>query len=409
MLSGSANWPSVLPADPGHLSSSPGTVLLTRMMTLSLRRGAASALLLFMLTCAGCLAPPPITTPLPPGLAVTPVAQQLLPRGPVAVSPDGSLVALVRREGLLLRSLDGKAEQKLDADHPVALAFNPDGSELAAAFSAADGSRLRRFATSTGEVLGEISFSGHCEALLSRKGEWLAFVTILEPFRFGGNLSSRLLRWDGGHDPVETSLNDTTLDRSTLAAAEMLTATLRPQLSPHDDEILFLRLHDPPAFAPYVAVVLHHLETGSERLIAKLPLFSGSAIYLDGGELVAYGDGINLVRIIDPWSEAESQRLVRAGNQLASPASGDMLWVDEALLRRDGQELLTAAKEAEPVAFLPAGRLLLRTREELWLLSGLPVTATATSQPDSEELRLLRKWRAAGLIDAREYAERLKK
>lgn len=377
------------------------------MMTLTLHRCAASVLVLLSLTCAGCLAPLPVDLPLPHGLTMTPVAVQLLPQSPVAVSRDGSQLALVRREGLFLRPLEGNGEQKLSTELPVVLAFNPDGSELVASFVVAEGSRLRRFSTSSGEVLGEISFPGRCEALLSREGEWLAFVTTLESFRFGGNMRSRLLRWDGVQAPVEASLNDTTLDRSTLADKNALLTTLRPQLSQHGDEILFLRLHDPPAFDPYIEVVLRHLDVNSDHIVTRLPQMRGAATYLDGGELVAYGDGINLVRIVDPWGEKESQRLARPGHRLAAPPAGEILWVDETLLRRDGQVLLNFALQTQPVSFLSGGRLLLRDKERLWLLSGLPAVVAETPVHDAEQLRLLRKWRAEGLIDVREYAERV--
>lgn len=377
------------------------------MSTFSLRRCTVSVFLIAFIF-SGCLATPPVDLPLPPGLTMQPVAEKLLPQSPVVVSPDGSLLALVRRDGLFLRSLVSGVEKKLSVEHPVVLSFDSTGNELAAAFLAADGSRLQRFATRDGEVLGEISFSGRCEALLNRQGEWLAFVTTVETFRFGGNLRSRLLRWDGVQAPTEELLNDVTLDRSTLADKEALLATLRPQLSPYGDEILLLRLHDPPAFDPYIAVVLRHLETGSERLVAKLPKLRGAAIYLDGGESVAYGDGI-MVRIVDPWSEKEKQRLSRPGQQLAASSSGEILWVDESLLRRDGQIVTSFAPAAQPVTFLTDGRLLLRNQERLYQLSGLPAGSSEPPTPASDRLLLLRKWRAEGLIEVREYTERVGK
>lgn len=366
-------------------------------------RCTISALLLVFLF-AGCTAITTIDPPLPPDLSMVTVAEKLLPQSPISVSPDGSLLALVRRDGLFLRSLENGGEKKLSAEHPVALSFNPDGNEVAAAFLVADGSRLLRFATSNGEVLGEISFSGRCEALLSRQGEWLAFVTTIQSFGFGGNLRSRLLRWDGVQTPVEELLNDVTLDRSTLADKDVLLATLRPQLAPYGDEILFLRLHDPPAFDPYIAVVLRHLETRSERLVAKLPKLSGAAIYLAAGELIAYGDGV-MVRIVEPWSDKEQQRLSSPGHQLAVSSSGEILWVDNTLLRRNGQIVTSFAPSAQPVAFLTDGRLLLRDEKRLLLLSGLPAGSAEPPAPASDRLLLLRKWRAEGLIDVREYTE----
>ena len=374
------------------------------MSTFLLRRCTVSILFLAFFF-SGCLATPPVESPLPPGLTMQPVAEKLLPQSPVAVSSDGSLLALVRRDGLFIRSLASGIETKLSAEHPLSLVFNPQGSELAVAFSTADGSRLQRVATSNGKILAEISFPGRCEALLSREGEWLAFVTTVEIFRFGGNLRSRLLRWDGEQAPVAALLNDVTLDRATLAEKDALLATLQPQLSAHGDEILFLRLHDPPAFDPYFAVVLRHLTTGSERTVAKLPKFSGAAIYLDGGELVAYGDG-TMLRIVEPWSEKEQQKLSRPGQQLAAPSSGESLWVDDALLQRDGQIVVSFTPSAQPLSFLAGGRLLLRDQERLLLLSGLPAAAAEPQAPAGERLLLLRKWRAEGLIDVREYSER---
>jgi hypothetical protein len=61
------------------------------------------------------------------------------------------------------------------------------------------------------------------------------------------------------------------------------------------------------------------------------------------------------------------------------------------------------------VRFLPGGRLLLRDPERLWLLSGLPVMPSEPPEQDAEQLRLLRKWRADGLINVREYTERVGK
>ena len=377
------------------------------MAKFALYRCTVSVLLLVFLF-AGCTTTATINSPLPPGLSIVTVAEKLLPQSPISVSPDGSVLALVRRDGLFLRSLVSGVEKKLSVEHPVSLSFDPTGTELAAAFLAADGSRLLRFATSNGEVLGEISFSGRCEALLSRQGEWLAFVTVIESFRFGGNLRSRLLRWDGVQAPVEELLNDVTLDLSTLANKEALLATLRPQLSPQGDELLFLRLHDPPAFDPYIAVVLRHLETRSERLVTKLPTLSGSAIYLTGGELIVYGDGV-MVRIVEPWSDKEQQRLSRPGQQLAASSSGAILWVDNALLRRDGQIVTSFAPSAQPVTFLTDGRLLLRDNKRLLLLSGLPAESSEPPAPLSDRLLLLRKWRAEGLIDVREYTEQVGK
>lgn len=363
----------------------------------------------FLLFVAGCLAPAPsLRAPLPAGISAEMVAEGLKAESPVAVTRDGSFLALVRRDGLFLRSLADGREERISSELPIAVTFNPQGTELAAAFPAEAGSLLRRYSASSGELLAEISLSGRCEALLSREGEWLAFVTSVQTFRFGGNLRSSLLRWDGVHAQESSLLNDTTLDRSTLSVKESLLATLlRPQLSPYGDELLYLQLRDPPAFDPYLMVVLRHLETGSERLVAKLPKLTGAAVYFDGGDLVAYGDGIRQVNIVDPWQERVVARYPRPGALLASPLWGKILWVDDDLLHGDGQMLLSLDKESQPVSFLPDGRLLLRDRQgRLWLLRGLPIPSHPPVSPPAS-FYLLRKWRAEGLIDSGEFVERV--
>lgn len=373
------------------------------MTNLLLWRCAAASILL-LLTCSGCLAPL-LTGSLPPGSSVIKIAGGLLPETPVALTSDGSLLALVRKDGLVLLSLEQGGEAKITSEIPVALAFNSQGSELVAAFVSVGGSRLQRYAIRDGQVLAEISFPGRCEALLSREGEWLVFVSHLEMFRFGGNMRSHLLRWDGMQIVKDVPLHETHLDRSTLAGQSRLLATIQPQLSPHGDEILFLRLQDPPAFDPYVAVVLRHLETGAERIVAKLPKIRGTATYLEGGDLVLYGDGAGLTTVVEPWQEKVVAHYPGPGSILAAPVSGDLAWMDDSLLRRNGQLLFRALREIQSVFFLSGQRLLLRENDRLWLFNGLQDESSLTSPPDSERILLLRKWRAEGLIEPQEFAD----
>lgn len=239
-------------------------------------------------------------------------------------------------------------EKSGDAGIGSLSAVNPAGDEIVSAYTVAQGTRLIRTSTPSGVTLGEIVFPGRCEALLARPGEWLIFVTTLESFRFGGNLRSRLLRWDGRQPPREFLLNDITLNRATLAVKEGLEHTLQPQLSPYGDEILFLRLHDPPAFDPYLEVVLYHLGSQDVHSVVKVPGLHAIAEYRDNGERIAWGDGRAAPKIVDPWDPQ--------GENLAN----------------------------EKVA--------------------------VSSNPDVQAQRvlLLRKWRAMGLITAQEYARQIR-
>lgn len=372
------------------------------MPTLMPRLRATGALLFLALLMTGCLAAP-VKGPLPAGITIEPVDAPLSPASLVAVSPDGALLALSRPDGLYLRPLDGGAERRFGSEAAVALAFSRDGAQLAAADATG---RLVRYAVADGAILGELLLSGRCEAILARDREWLIFVSSLDTFRFGANLNSRLLRWNGVDPPVEQRLNDATIDRKTLAAGMPLLATLRPQLSPFGDELLFWRLHDPPAFDPNIRLVLRHLESGSERIIVTLPGTGGAAAYLDGGTTVAHGDGVDRVIIIAPWTEEKRRYYPGRGRRIAAPASGELLWLDQTLIGRDGGTILTLAGEAAPVVFLPGGRLLLRSKERLWLLRGLPV-APEPAVADEKVLHL-RQWRAEGLITPQEYEEQVR-
>lgn len=363
------------------------------------------AALLPLLFLAGCLTPPtPI--PLPAGLSLEPVAAGLLPRSPTAVSADGTRLAVVRATGLYLRPLVGAAEERLSPDAAVALAFSRDGDQLAAAFALADGSgALVRFATSDGTRRGELALPGRCEAILTQGRDWLIFVTTLKPFRFGANLHSRMLRWNGVDPPVEEELNDATLDPATLAAGPALLTTLRPRLSPFNDEILFWRLHDPPAFAPNLRLIRRHLASANELALVTLPGLNATAAYLDGGAQIVYGDGVERMHLLDPVTNQETGTLRGPGRDLATPPAGDLLWADQVLWRRNGERLLSFSRPTEPVAFLPAGRAIVRSGDRLWLLSGLPVSP-APPVADEKLLRL-RRWLAEGLITAQEYQEQV--
>lgn len=206
---------------------------------------------------------------------------------------------------LILAGCLAHPEQSALPDASPLSVMNPGGDEVLTAFAVDSGTRLVRSSPTSGAVFGEIVFPGRCEALLARPGEWLIFVTTLETFSFGGNLRSRLLRWDGLQPPREFPLNDTTLDRATLLDKERLAGTLQPHLSPYGDEILLLRLHDPPAFDPYLEIVLYHLDSQQVHSVAKVPGLYAVAEYRAHGDLVAWSDGRAPLKIVDPWSQEE--------------------------------------------------------------------------------------------------------
>lgn len=363
--------------------------------------------LLLALLC-GCTTTP-LRGPLPQELTLTTVATGLVADAPLAASGDGIQLALVRKSGLVLRPLAGGAERLLTAQPPRALAFSPDGTRIGALFAAGEGSELRLYDVATGQVLAQTAANGACDQLLAAGDEWLAVCTVVQRFRFGGNLRSRLLRWDGGAAPREELLNDVTLDPVTAQLPAALGSGIaHAVLSPWGDELLFLRLIDPPAFAPYRRVVLRHLASGAEQTVATSVALDAAAAYQAGGEAVIFGDGVRETRRFDPWSKTELGSEPLPGKVVAASPGGRSLWLD-GVLRQDGKELLHFTDGTQPAGFLPGGRLLLRSPTRLFLVSGLADDAPA--QLDGEPRRRLlqlRRWRAEGLIDQADYLQQRK-
>lgn len=353
--------------------------------------------LLLFLWLAGC-ARLPVTGNLPDGATLETLAR-IDPGAPFAADPEGGRVALVR-DGL--RILDpASGEQLLSAESPAALAWADDGKRLAAAFAHGGGTLLKIFAG--GRVEREAEISGRVDRL-----DWhpetglFAAATTLEVYSFGANYKAVLYRWQGEGAPLATPLHDVTLKPLTLHNwGEHLYRTVRLEISPFGDEILYTRLHDPPAFSPYLKIVQQHLETGAEREVAHVALTSGGAVHA-ADETVLYGDGMRRSRRVDPWTASELQSWPTAGRTLAISRGGRYLLLDGRLYR-DGAEIAAFPAGSEG-RFSSGGRLFLRVDRRLYRLSGLEEDPTPALAPAvRDRLRKLRKWRSDGLISHDEY------
>ena len=176
----------------------------------------------------------------------------------------------------------------------------------------------------------------------------------------------------------------------------------RATLSPDQDELLYLRLHDPPAFQGNVRLVLRHLETEKEVIIAPLPMTTRTAQFIDSERaLVDAGNAGSIELFL--WSDKDGINWPYPGMVMAVSPGGHY-WLVGGHLLHDGKEI-GRFPDVRQAVFSPDGnRLLLQLSSRWYLLDGL---AEPPPQPLSSEaqakLRQLRSWRSRGLITPHDY------
>jgi len=217
-------------------------------------------------------------------------------------------------------------------------------------------------------------------------------------FRFGTNQRSFLLTWRPGSDISEKLLADVTLKPSTL---RQLSSSFpfgpRLQISPLGDELVYSRLHDPPAFGASYRVVVRHLATGKERLLGVEKLAGGISVLLSDGESLLFFDGSSRLVRLGLWSD--KQAVVQDQAVHFVDAVGDWLYVDGRLY--SGPQQVWQLPQAYPAVFSPDGsHLAVSAHKNLYVIS----TSARVAPPGrSPELLKLRRLRALGLISNDDY------
>lgn len=340
------------------------------------RRFPALLLLLLTALATACAAPPP------PGLNAEPL--QLLtdldPEGVFALSPDGEQLAFGRNGLRLLERASGQLRQ-LAAGSPLALAWRRDGAELAAGFVDEQGeSRLAVF-DRRGALLSEQPLPGRLLSLSwSARHDLLAFGYQLKVYSFGANLTQWLVRSDA-QTTTTIVLGDVTLRPATAKRlAKDLPALLAAAFSPDGDELVFLRLHDPPEFSPYLRLLYRNWQAPGERKLLDLALQPVAIDWEPTGEAIVWWYGAQQPQRFELWPP---------------PASTPQPAVVSLIPAR-------ASDPASRLQFLDDGRYLLATAGRLYLGEGLPVRQRPAYD---EALWQLRKWRFEELISAEEFRE----
>jgi len=364
-------------------------------------------LLLSLVACFAACTPQIPPPQLSPGLMLRSVGP-IDRAGVAAWSPDGARIALAS-SGTRLRNLATGGEEILAPATPVDICWSADGNKIAAAYAGPTGSHLRLFVPGSPAPVAETSVPGRIQQVFCRDdGQVLAVASVLQTFSFGGNFTTSLHRWDGLTTPTAAVINDVSVKPLTLQTyGSAIFDLVQPQLSPLQDELLFTRLHDPPAFPPYLKLVQYHLATGLSRVVENLPLTSPGGRYLTAGESLAVADGQNSTRQLDPWTNAVTATLPLPGRVPATSLAGGRLLVDGHLYA-EGQEVavLSGVKAA---VFAPRGdRVLLRYDKELFLLEGLSAESRppGLGPPLRQTLLKLRQWRSADLISHDDYLKK---
>lgn len=296
--------------------------------------------------------------------------------GVFAADPAGERVARAQR-GLVLGPVDGGRSRRLAAVSPVALAWHPEGSTFAAAF--ATGAYATRVAVyaADGTLQRSIDLPVALDRLLwSRRGDLLAVGHALKVFSFGGNLR-QILYIVNEDEPGEVLLSDTTLKPATVKQlAGHLDQLLSVAFSGFGDELVHVRLHDPPEFAAYLQLVHSHWQVAGQRLLRRLPVRPVTLAWVAGETAVSVTDASGAGVTIPLWGADE-------GHPSAQPVPDPLPGRGQLQTFADGSYLL-------------AGRG--------WLCRGSGLDSQEPPAYDEKDW-MMRRWRFEGLITAEEYLE----
>ncbi len=359
---------------------------------------SATLMLLILLVVQGCTGLP--VQNLPDNLNLDRVAASEAGT-PFKPDPGGERIAL-DDNGLVLLELDTNRTAQLSPDSPVALAWSPSGSKLAAAFPANENSTLRIFGTE-GNITAQNSADGTISDLAWVTDDILIFLVIsLKNYSFGSTYRTSLWRWETNGTPALIEEKNVTIKPHTVKImGAQLYKTAKLSISPLGDEILYTTLHDPPVIEPYLKILLRHLETGAEKEVAQVDPATGGA-YLLHEDMILYSNGINEVKLLTPWTGDEIYNWQTAGRKLAVSPSGQYLLADGQLF--DDTMNITNFSPGVDGYFTASGHLFIRHRNLLYRLSGLGIKKSRPLTPEIQRNLLeIRKWRSTGLINNQEF------
>ncbi len=226
-----------------------------------------------------------------------------------------------------------------------------------------------------------------------------ALVIRQKRFSFGVNLRTYLVRWQRDAGAGETLLADVTVDPSLPTfVGDAFPAGPILLVSPYGDEIVYTRIHDPPAFSPEYRVLVRHLVSGRERLLSRHALSGGAVALYPDGESILLSDGRKVSRI-SLWGEEQTVVADTPASEL--DVGGDYRFLAGRLMR--GDDLVWEHSGIERAVFSPDGaKLALVARRHIYIVELQSQQAHPDVKVTAERLQL-RRLRALGLISHEEY------
>jgi YD repeat-containing protein len=315
----------------------------------------------------------------------------------VAWSSDSSSLAVVDQD-LTLYKLDSGKLNRLSGVRPRVVAWGEPG--IATATSVDETSSVQLFSPD-GDVTAEINVDGVVTAMVwTQDDKLLALLKRQKYFKFGVNQQTFLLSWAGEGEPEYAKLADATLKPSTpRIVGDQFPYGAFLQFSPFGDEILYTRLHDPPAFGVSERAAVYHLQTGKERLLGFYPIGAGTARLSADGETALVSDEAQKIKVKKLWGDDEQTLFnfpVRRFDH-----SGDLIYAMGTLYQ--GTEVLWQLKQSMLGVFSPDGKqLALSGNGQVYVVD---VPNSVKEVKVTPERLSLRRLRVLGLISSEEYLE----
>jgi hypothetical protein len=345
---------------------------------------------------------------LPPGASVSEIGT-CDANAPFDLDMNGENIVFADA-GLKIKNLVSGRSRMICPDTPSALAWSPDGRRITAAFSRGNEGTLRLYGFE-GELQAEVKVSGNISSLAWRSTtEVLAMNIRVRQFSFGANLAEALLQWDGVSDPKILTFLDNTLKPSTVKQGKgYLISRLTFKLSPLGDEVLYVNVLDPPLFPTYVRVMLHNIDSGKAREIAKVSLDSGGGAFLGAGESILFGDGENRSQISDPWKDIKLRTIPTPGREIAVSNGGRYMMLDGNFYV-EGTRTASFQESCRSNFSGFGGHMAVECGDRLYIVSGLKEDLPVQLQSkEITRIKELRKLLSEGLITPQDYRRSLEK
>ena len=355
---------------------------------------------LLLLVVGGC-ASLPVKGQIAPAITVTRIATARVPFMPDA---SGSRIAFVF-DGFKVRDMSVGQTIDLHEETPDAIAWNQEGTHLAASFYNPDGTSDLLVFSATGTKVAQTLITGRTGGLFwSRSRGILALAVRFKSYSFGTTVTQVLHQWDLASEPVSQEIHDTTMKPKTFnKIGERLFSLMQPSLSKYEDELVYARFHEPPQFPLDRRFVARHLESGAEKEIVVLPPDAGTVVALDRDDIFAVVDDLKKgISLINPWSRAVE--VMPANGRLAASRTENIAFVENRLYR-GREEVARFDASVDAVRFSTSGRIYVLSGGTLFAVDGVSSGTTKPTPSDEglDRLLTLRAWRARGLITVEDF------